>query len=184
MNINGSRKETIMTSSGESRATVDSRDLPKETIFDACRRGNRERFIDYIQKNGCVSECDDQKLTLLHHAAFAGNDEFVRAILSAAATQQLNIDAVDAENWTPLHYAADRGHTTTTALLIEDGANVNARDTAKRTPLHLAALSGRVDVVDLLLAHGASKAAKNVAGITPLGCAIAALQEEVVKKLS
>lgn len=159
------------------------REAPKETIFDACRRGNAARFTDYVQKGGCLTEYDDQKLTLLHHAAFAGNEDFVRLILSAPPTQQVTVDAVDAEGWTPLHYAADRGHVAVVALLLDDGANVNARDTSKRTPMHLAALSNRAEVVRALLQSGASKTAKNVAGMTPLECATAAGSADVVALL-
>lgn len=156
------------------------REAPKETIFDACRRGNTERFTAYVQKGGCLTECDDQKLTLLHHAAFAGNEAFVRLLLEAHAMQPVNIDATDAEGWTPLHYAADRGHAGVLRQLLEEGANVNARDTMKRTPLHLAALSGRKEAVEALLKEGASKTAKNVAGMTPLECAKAAEQADIV----
>ncbi|CAJ1034812.1 Ankyrin repeats (3 copies)/Ankyrin repeats (many copies)/Ankyrin repeat, putative [Leishmania lindenbergi] len=156
---------------------------PAETIYDACRRGNAERFMGYVEKGGCLSECDDQKLTLLHHAAFSGNMAFVKAILDRSGTQQVMIDAADREGWTPLHYAADRGHTQVAAALLDEGASVNARDTAKRTPMHLAALSGRADVVAMLLRNGASKTAKNVAGMTPVDCAKEADQAAVIAQL-
>ncbi|KPA86250.1 putative ankyrin repeat protein [Leptomonas pyrrhocoris] len=164
-------------------ASVARREPPKETIFDACRRGNTERFTGYVQKGGCLTECDDQKLTLLHHAAFSGNEVFVKLILEASATQQVNIDAADAEGWTPLHYTADRGHRNVVKLLLEEGANVNARDTSKRTPLHLAALSGSKGAAEALLQAGASKTAKNVAGMTPLECAKVADHADLVALL-
>ncbi|KAK7195705.1 ankyrin repeat protein [Novymonas esmeraldas] len=154
-----------------------------ETIYAACRRGNAARFFEYVEKGGCLSECDEQKLTLLHHAAFAGNGAFVKAILDRSGTQQVNVDAADGEGWTPLHYAADRGHADIVAALLDEGANVNARDTMKRTPMHLAALSGRADAVAVLLRNGASRTAKNVAGMTPLECATAADQTAVLAHL-
>ncbi|KPI90247.1 putative ankyrin repeat protein [Leptomonas seymouri] len=159
------------------------RGQPKETIFEACRRGNAERFFDYVQKGGCLTEYDDQKLTLLHHAAFSGNEAFVKLILEAAATQQVNIDAADGEGWTPLHYAADRGNAGVVRLLLGEGANVNARDTLKRSPLHLAALSGRKEVIEALLREGGSRTAKNVVGMTPRECAMAADHEELAALL-
>ncbi|CBZ30817.1 putative ankyrin repeat protein [Leishmania mexicana MHOM/GT/2001/U1103] len=172
-----------MSSTRSSRDATSRRESPAETIYDACRRGNAERFMTYVQKGGCLSECDDQKLTLLHHAAFSGNNAFVKAILDRSDTQQVNIDAADCEGWTPLHYAADRGHAHVVEALLDEGANVNARDTAKRTPMHLAALSGRPDVVAVLLRHGASKTTKNVAGMTPMDCAKQTDQAAVIAQL-
>ncbi|KAG5466302.1 hypothetical protein LSCM4_01448 [Leishmania orientalis] len=158
-------------------------DSPAESIYDACRRGNVERFIGYVEKGGCLNECDDQKLTLLHHAAFSGNNAFVKAILARSGIQNVAIDAADGEGWTPLHYAADRGHADVVTALLDEGANVNARDAAKRTPMHLAALSGRTDAVAVLLLNGASKTAKNVAGMTPADCAKEAGQAAVLALL-
>ncbi|KAG5492684.1 hypothetical protein JKF63_01263 [Porcisia hertigi] len=165
------------------RGAPTRRGAPAESIFDACRRGNAERFMEYVGKGGCLSECDDQKLTLLHHAAFSGNIDFVKVILDRSGTQQVDIDAAEAEGWTPLHYAADRGHTLIVEALLNEGSNVNARDTSKRTPMHLAALSGRAEVVALLLGNGASKTAKNVVGMTPADCAKAATQTAVIALL-
>jgi ankyrin repeat protein len=41
----------------------------------------------------------------------------------------------DSHGQTPLYWAAGKGHTATTALLVQHGANVHARDTAGRTAL-------------------------------------------------
>lgn len=154
-----------------------------ETIYDACRNGNNARVLEYIEKGGCLSDFDDNHMTMLHHSAFAGSMELVEAILgagSSAPPQHVELDSADKDGWTALHYAADQGHTTVVSRLLDEGASVNSRDANKRTPLHLTALAGHADVCKVLLANGASKSAKNIAGMTPAECAKAAGQEPVV----
>nr|CCC93143.1 putative ankyrin repeat protein [Trypanosoma congolense IL3000] len=143
------------------------------TIYDACRRGDETRVNEYVGNGGCVTDYDSHRMTLLHHAAFSGNIRVVELILSAQEKgQKIDIDALDADGWTPLHYAADRGFVAVVEKLVEEGANVNCRDQMRRTPLHLAAGRGQVDVVKRLLKVGASCAMKNAAGQTPLQCAV------------
>ncbi|EAN77209.1 ankyrin repeat protein, putative [Trypanosoma equiperdum] len=160
----------------------------QETIYDACRNGNEARVEEYVRHGGSVVEYDKFRMTLLHHAAYSGNIRVVDFILSAQCSgqqqqQRIDLDAADADGWTPLHYAADRGFVSITARLLEEGANVNAKDGMKRTPLHLAATSGRVDVVKLLLSSGAMRGVKNVVGLTALECAKANDQVDTVSVL-
>lgn len=152
------------------------RSSKQETIYDACRRGNAERVEEYLSKGGCVTECDDNKMTMLHHLAFAGSLPLVQRLL--AVNQRVELDAADSDGWTALHYAADKGHAAVAECLLKEGAGACARDANKRTPLHLAALGNHVDVVRVLLANGGSKTAKNVAGMTPVDCARAAEAKE------
>ncbi|ESL07713.1 ankyrin repeat protein [Trypanosoma rangeli SC58] len=152
----------------------------KETIYDACHLGNEARVEDYVRHGGCVTERDDNKMTILHHAAFSGNARVVEAILSVQPMQTVDLDAADAGGWTPLHYAAERGFTAIVERLLDEGANSNAKDEMRRTPLHLAAGAGHVAVLRLLLKHGAIRSAKNIAGLTALACAEASGQLEAV----
>ncbi|HIG23126.1 ankyrin repeat domain-containing protein, partial [Henriciella sp.] len=65
---------------------------------------------------------------------------------------------------TPLHIAAQFGHTEIAELLIAKGADVNA-DNAKETPLHRAATNGHYAIAELLIAAGVDVNAKNVGGV-------------------
>ena len=65
------------------------------------------------------------------------------------------------EGWTPLHSAAQQGHTSAVALLLEKGANVDARTRYRWTPLHNAAFYGYTDIAVLLLL-GKGKGGSNV----------------------
>lgn len=54
---------------------------------------------------------------------------------------------------TPLHLAAENGHTDATAFLIENGVYINARAEDGSTALHYAALNNRIEVVVVLMSH-------------------------------
>ena len=62
----------------------------------------------------------------------------------------------DVEGVTPLHLAADRGHTEVVELLITKGAEVNAQSDGGNTPLDWAVDSAHSDeeTADLLRKHG------------------------------
>ena len=47
-------------------------------------------------------------------------------------------EASDDDGWTPLHFAALRGHLSVVQYLCEQGADKDARDNIGRTPLDLA----------------------------------------------
>lgn len=160
-----------------------ARSETNKSIYDACRQENSQRVHEYLTKGGCVTEKDDHHMTMLHHLAFAGNTELIKLLFSVSASQNVDVDAQDRDGWTPLHYACDRGHTSSASVLLDEGASASSRDGSKRTPLHLAALGNHSQIITLLLAHGASKLAKNAAGLTPLECAKAAGSLTVVSLL-
>lgn len=162
---------------------VDKKAKPP-SIFDACRKADLERVTKYVSDGGCVTEFDENKMTMLHHASFSGNEVIVRQILSTQPDQKLDLDATDIGGWAPLHYACDQGHDVVVALLLDEGANVNARDDMKKTPLHLAAAQGHSAVVQLLLKSGASRTAKTVTSWDALKYAEENKREAVVKLLA
>ena len=73
---------------------------------------------------------------------------------------------------TPLHWAAQKGHTDIVQALIAKGADVNATVTdgicKGQTPLHRAAENGHTDVAELLIEAGANVNAKDRYDKTPL----------------
>ena len=79
-----------------------------------------------------------------------------------------SIGARDGFGYTPLHWAAVRGHWEALEMLVAEGAEVNALGGDGGTPLHLAAHHDRPDMVRLLLEEGADLAVQNQWGRTPL----------------
>lgn len=70
--------------------------------------------------------------------------------------------------YTPLSYAARKGHLQMTKLLLEKGADANHRDYRGRSALSYAAIGGPESVVRLLLERGAEPNSQDFAQQTPL----------------
>ena len=66
-----------------------------------------------------------------------------------------DVNAVNINKWTPIHYASLKGDEAIATLLLENGADVNALNISKWTPLRLACVAGHDAVVQLLLDNGA-----------------------------
>ena len=79
------------------------------------------------------------------------------------------------ENWTPLFWAAQEGHTEIVDLLLDAGANVNFSDPGGFTPLKQAVGEARIATVEHLLLRGAdvSRRCKSDGGCTVLHTAAA-----------
>ena len=102
-----------------------------------------------------------------HDAAWAGDLAGARCNLDDKA----DVNAPDDSGRTPLHNAADRGHSAMVSLLLAAGADVNLQvpDEANWTALHLAVDGGRVGAVSLLAAAAnVSLDARDDLDLTPL----------------
>jgi uncharacterized protein len=73
---------------------------------------------------------------------------------------------VDRAGWTPLHYAASGPSSAAVRLLLDLGAPVNGRAPNGNTPLMQAARFGAEDSVSLLLARGADRSLRNTRNYT------------------
>lgn len=122
-------------------------------------------------------------MTALHEATKQGNLAKVQELLEAG----VNVNARDRWGNTPLYLAVRNGHTETTKLLLDNGAEVNARQcprcTMGYTPLHLAARDGHILIAELLLDSGANVNARHRWGGTPLYFAVERGHKEIAKLL-
>ncbi|KAJ9466220.1 26S proteasome non-ATPase regulatory subunit 10 [Diplonema papillatum] len=142
-----------------------------ETIWQAAARGNTERMKEYIENKGLLTEPDEFKLTLLHHAVHGGQAEVVDLLIAAGG---VNLDAADNDGRTALSVACDKGFIDIVAALLKAGADGSVKDTFKRSCLHMAGNAGRADVIKLLLDEAdISGSAKTVASWLPLHYAAA-----------
>lgn len=75
---------------------------------------------------------------------------------------------VNKPGWTPLHYAATRGHLSIMQLLLDKYAYIDAASPNSTTPLMMAAFYGTPSAVKLLLEAGADPLLKNDQGLTAI----------------
>lgn len=125
----------------------------------------------------------DQKgpLPPLHRAAISGHLAVVDLLLGASQFSTAN--TVDSNQWTALHYAAQKAQESVAQLLLERGAQPDARADRGRCPLHVAARNGHEDVARLLLLHRANADARNDDGFSPLHWAALHGQSSLCKLL-
>jgi len=83
--------------------------------------------------------------------AVKNNDvKTVRSLLA----QHVDVNAIEADGSTALHWAAQRNNLETADLLIAAGANVKAATRYNITPLYLAATNGNATIIEHLLKAG------------------------------
>ncbi|XP_033114557.1 krev interaction trapped protein 1-like [Anneissia japonica] len=86
----------------------------------------------------------------LHSAAFEGNVEAIKQILSMG----YYADQPNQQTWAPIHYAAYNGKTEAVKALLHFGkASPNIENEDGSTPLHFAAQRGFTDILKVLVAH-------------------------------
>ena len=103
----------------------------------------------------------------------AGDAEAVRQWLAQGAS----VRSRDAQQATPLHWAARNGRIDVMRVLLDHGADINATDRNQGTALCWAAGGGHADAVELLIAQGAALASEHVPMQNPLFSAADALQD-------
>jgi len=91
----------------------------------------------------------------VHLAAGMGRLEKLREFLDQGVSVDTVSKAIDADGWTPLHWAARCGQPEAAEFLLQHGAKVDARTASADTPLLLAAAYAGHEVAAVLLAHGA-----------------------------
>jgi ankyrin repeat protein len=79
---------------------------------------------------------------------------------------------VNREGWTPLHYAAAKGHREMMRLLLENDAYLDSESANGTTPLMMAAFSNSPLAVKLLLEEGADPTLVNHANASALDIAL------------
>jgi ankyrin repeat protein len=155
-------------------------------MLAAVRAGNLPAIQGLLAKGVDVDSTDRAGSTLLMLAATAGQLESAKVLVEAKA----KVDArnqfgdqvveyllsrgaeVNPPGWTPLMFAAVRGHADIARLLLAKGAKVDASSENGTTALMLAAKEGSLDTVLLLLEHGAAVNLRNLAGATALRMAL------------
>lgn len=118
------------------------------SIHDAAKDGDADSVKKFLDQGVDInSQAGKWGNTPLHEAAFWGNVEVVRLLISKEA----NVDAKDYYGCTPLHDAVDYGNLEILELLLGKNTYVNALNEDGQTPLDLASLK---NTAKLLRKHG------------------------------
>ncbi len=124
-----------------------------------------------LTANGNANAKDVCGKTLVHRAAWIGDTEKLRVCKRAGI--DIDIEAKDVFDNTPLHCAADRGRTETFKYLVEEaGADVEAETTGGDKVIHIAIFPENIEMVECLAKAKADLNAKDGFGQTPLHKAI------------
>ncbi|MDP2448695.1 MAG: ankyrin repeat domain-containing protein [Polaromonas sp.] len=121
-----------------------------------------QALLDWPKTNVNALNANDESPLML--AAIKGQLEVVAALIKRDAD-------VNKTGWTPLHYAASKGHLAIMNLLLENHAYIDAESPNGTTPLMMAAQYGTTPAVKLLLDAGADPLLKNQQGLTAIGFA-------------
>ena len=105
-----------------------------------------------------LNKADESPLMM---ASLTGQLDLCKRLIARGA-------AVNKTGWTPLHYAATRGHVDVMRLLLEEHAFIDAESPNRTTPLMMAAHYGTTAAVKLLLDEGADALMKNEQGMTAI----------------
>jgi uncharacterized protein len=160
--------------------------LPRATtdapVADAAMRGDAAKVRLLLRQGADVNAAQGDGMTALHWAAFRGDVDGTRMLISAGG----RLEAVTRNgNYTPLHLAAKAGNLPVVRALLDAGANANAKTTSGgASPLHLAAAQGSAEVVNALLDKKATIDAPDGAwNETPLMWAAAYNRVDALKAL-
>jgi ankyrin repeat protein len=156
-----------------------------------------ELILDFLQNDAAVSASGQaaviareylgydnwvpKEMRGTHLAAYFGLEKVMKNLLRKGH----HPDSKDSFNYTPLSWAALKGHDEVVKLLLATaGVNADSHTNVYRTPLSLAAASGHELVVKLLLAEaGVNVNSMDQYSMTPLYIAAGRGNEEVVKLL-
>ena len=120
-----------------------------------------------------VNEKSDDGLQALHYAAYAGNTEVIRLLVSRGADlYHIGTDPFDSERYTPFFNAVDNNSLEALELLMELGVDIDWQDDNGRTALiYAASYPDCTEAFNWLLKNGADTKLRTLEGKTPLHCA-------------
>lgn len=134
-----------------------------------------EVLINWPKTNVELRNKEDESALMM--AAFKGLFEISQKLIARDAD-------VNKTGWTPLHYAATRGHLEIITLLLNEHAYIDAESPNGSTPLMMAAHYGTPEAVKLLLKSGADPLLKNQQGLSAVDFAQKANRQDIAEMIA
>jgi uncharacterized protein len=151
---------------------------PGSEIIEAVDKGDMARIKELLTK----------KPSMVNAQTPRGESPLIRALerrqkdidlYKLLIEQGADVKLADAQNISPLQYAAELGSVEVAQLLLDHGAEVNAKDDGGMTPIFNVAASGNVELAKLLIDRGADLTTRNTRGLSPLGYALECKRTEL-----
>lgn len=156
VDIANDRVEAIKTelAQGESPNEISPKGQP--ALMQAIRDG-AWKVYDLLAAHRRVDVNAENRMheTPLMYLAVVGDVKRAQALIKRGAK-------VNHLGWSPLHYAASKGHADMVKLLVANKAIVNAPSPDGTTPLMMAAFAGSDESVRILLSAGADATTRNL----------------------
>ncbi|XP_026864859.2 ankyrin repeat domain-containing protein 55 isoform X1 [Electrophorus electricus] len=134
----------------------------KTALHWAVQSGSRfmcSLILDHHLGCSVINYDDENGKTCVHIAAAAG---FSDIIYELARVPETNLQALDVDERTPLHWAAAAGKEECVQALLQLGVEPGPRDINENTPLTYAMYCGHTECIKLLSAETRSEAARQV----------------------
>lgn len=179
---NSWRAATTLLNHG-ARLNYVCQEVVEPILHSAVRAKAVETIKLLLERGASVVENNHLGQTPLHVACFVQSITCVELLLTSTAVGApgININAVDREHRTPLHFAVMSTDSSAELVqsLLKRGALVNATDRAGFTPLHIAALNEQSRCVDALIWAGADISATTRAGLSALNIILKKIPESL-----
>lgn len=139
---------------------------PELSLFEAAALGDLHAAEAVLsQKPDAFTEFSSDGFTALGYAAYFGNREMVRLLLSKGADP--SVPSNNREAYPPLHSSLAGGHKEIARMLIDAGADVDASAANGYRPLHYCASSGDIESARFLIDAGAERDVYTDEGVSP-----------------
>ncbi|NLB56194.1 MAG: hypothetical protein GX811_10610 [Lentisphaerae bacterium] len=135
-----------------------------DSLMASLRQDDIDTITELIKEDP-RAVCAPTKLGNLpiHQAAFTGNTEALVELIKNGA----DVNAGNAEKWSPLHFAIWNNNLKSAQLLISEHAEIDAQTSDGKTPLHLAVYMNNPAAVQILLDNYANTEISDKDGKTP-----------------
>jgi len=158
-------------------------EIVEPILHSAIRAKAMETIKLFLERGASLVENNHLGQTPLHVACFVQSIPCVELLLNSATVGApgININAVDREHRTPLHFAVMSTDSSDelVQLLLKRGALMNATDRAGFTPLHIAALNEQSRCVNTLIWAGADISATTYTGLSALNIILNKIPESL-----
>nr|XP_022338431.1 receptor-interacting serine/threonine-protein kinase 4-like isoform X2 [Crassostrea virginica]XP_022338438.1 receptor-interacting serine/threonine-protein kinase 4-like isoform X3 [Crassostrea virginica] len=134
-------------------------------LYLASLHGHESIVHILLGKGAEVNQCNKNGDGPLHAACQKGNVNIVQQLVNMT---DIDINAINSSQCTPLQKACWDGYETIVKSLLEKGAKVNPSKEKTYGPLHIACRNGHHKVADILLANNADINFQGADGNTPI----------------